>query len=98
LVALSDRNILDPIKTIVDRNAYNLMFVIFLVEWILDGEIHSAYTWLATKVARALKPDEQSAIDGYEIKDNITFVAIVTDLEEEDGNTHDVNPIINITN
>jgi len=54
--------------------------------------------WLATKVARALKPNEQSASDGREIKEIIVFFAIVTDLEEEDDNTHDVNAIINLTN
>ncbi len=53
--------------------------------------------WLATKVARALKPNEQSASDGYEIKEIIVFFAIVTNLEEDD-NIHDVSAIINLRN
>jgi len=54
--------------------------------------------WLATKVARALKPNEQSASDGYEIKEIIVFFAVVIDLEEEDDNTHYVSAIINLSN
>ncbi len=53
---------------------------------------------MATKVARALKPNEQSASDGYEIKEIIVFFAVVIDLEEEDDNTHDVSAIINLSN
>lgn len=68
LVTLSNYNILDPIRTIATRNAYNPMFVIFLVEWILDGEIHFANTWLAAKVTKTLKPNEHNKGDGYEIK------------------------------
>jgi hypothetical protein len=52
---------------------------------------------LAAKVAEALKHDEQSASDGYEINETRVFVAIVTDLEEADGNTHDVSATISLT-
>jgi hypothetical protein len=44
LVALFNCNILDPTKTIAAKKVYTPMFVIFLVEWILDGEIHFANT------------------------------------------------------
>jgi hypothetical protein len=94
LVALFDCNILDPTRTIVVRNVYNPMFVIFFIEWILDGEIHFANTWLVAKVVEALKNNEQSAGDGYEIKETKTFVA---NLEEKDGNTHDVSATVSLT-
>jgi hypothetical protein len=74
------------------------MFVIFFVEWILDAEIHFANTWLVVKVVEALRHNEQNASDGYEIKEITTFVAIVTNFEEDDGNTHDVSATVSLTN
>jgi hypothetical protein len=58
-----------------------------ITDALLDGETHSADTWLAAEVAEALRQDEQSTADGNEIEETRAFAAAVTDLEEEDGNT-----------
>ncbi|CAM6068123.1 unnamed protein product [Sphagnum tenellum] len=56
-----------------------------IADALLDGETHSADTWLAAEVAEALRQDEQSSADGNEIEETRAFAAAVTDLEEEDA-------------
>jgi hypothetical protein len=48
------------------------------------------------KSCKGVETNEQSASDGYEINEIRDFVVVVTNLEEEDGNTHDVSAIINL--